>query len=798
MTRPLSSGIPPSSVVGKIIATIKSRARSWVPLLFLSLSLLYFLPMLSGKNIFVERDLAGFFLPPKYLWVSMVKSFRLPLWNPHNYSGIPLLATLQPGVFYPPHVLYLLLPFNVAWNWLIILHVCFAGISTYLLLLRLRASTVGAFVGGIVFMLSGYVISIHNLLTHLFAVPWFPLAMIGLLRYFETGGRKYLVFCAAILAVQFFAGAPEITIVTVMALCALTCFIDAFACEVVPHADSLPARFKALGLTLVLFCLLVSVQALPFLELKAHSIRAAGLSYQEAVTWSFAWRDFIQFFVPDAFGYFSTVKKYWSNQSWLLTLYWGIAPFFLSSLYFISQDRRRVPFLALMFLSLLFALGGNTPAYRLLHLVPPFNSIRYPVKFIFLFLFLVALTAGLGIDVLKKGVFEKNPTIKRSISIAFYGGFVFVLLWGYISIFGSTVYTYFDAMGFKPDAYNNIAVNIHNIKRFLLFSFLFCILLLVYLRVRFKKTALFLIVLIVSLDLFLANNGYYTAGSWKFYIGREEGGEHSFLHYMAANGKTERYFVSYKTMNEFNHFPYDRAITGPPYAALFGLYSLGGMEVMRITHHEVFSRLVKDSQSLEEGKRYLAIAGIRYMVTSYPLEDRDFALVKSIETGGKTAYLYEYRSWPGRFLLFGRIRRVEDDRAMIEAISDKGIDLQKELLLLSEKAIPYEERAVTGKVDLLSYEANTVRLTCTADNDAFLYVSDTYYPGWRAAVDGTPTTLYRANLAFRAVLVPKGSHIVTFTYVPLSFYVGLIVTAIGLLASMCVVARDRKGRGRGV
>jgi len=107
-----------------------ARPRSWVPLLFVLLALLYFLPMLDSKNIFVERDLAAFFIPPKYLWVSMVKSFQLPLWNPFNYSGIPLLATLQPGVFYPPHALYLLLPFNVAWNWLIILHFALAGFAT--------------------------------------------------------------------------------------------------------------------------------------------------------------------------------------------------------------------------------------------------------------------------------------------------------------------------------------------------------------------------------------------------------------------------------------------------------------------------------------------------------------------------------------------------------------------------------------------------------------------------------------------------------------------------------------------
>ena len=199
-----------------------------IPILSIPLSLVYFLPMLSAKNIFVERDLAAFFIPPRYLWVSLVKSFQLPLWNPYNYSGIPLLATLQPGVFYPPHMLYFFLPFNVAWNWLIILHVYLAGVSTYLLLRYLRASIAGAFVGGIIFMLSGYLISVHNLLTHLLAVVWFPLIMVQFLRYFETKQRKFLVFSSILLTVQFFAGAPEISIMTVMVLCVVAAFVHRF------------------------------------------------------------------------------------------------------------------------------------------------------------------------------------------------------------------------------------------------------------------------------------------------------------------------------------------------------------------------------------------------------------------------------------------------------------------------------------------------------------------------------------------------------------------------------------------
>lgn len=764
-----------------------------IPALFFSITLCYFFPMLSSTNIFVERDLAAFFIPPRYLWVSMVKSFQPPLWNPFNYCGIPLLATLQPGVFYPPHLLYFLLPFNIAWNWIIILHFFLAGMTTYSLLRYLRASYEGAILGAITFMLSGYLISVHNLLTHLLAVAWFPLVLVYFLRYFEKGKKKFLVFTSFFLAVQFFAGAPEISIMTILVLCVIAAFARNFLNANFAHtpSPSFVTRVKALVLTLSLLALLSSVQLLPFLELKSHSIRTDGLSYAEAITWSFAWKDFIQFFVPDIFGYFSSTKKYWSNQSWLLTLYWGITPFILAFFYFISTDKKRVVLFFLMAISLVLALGGNTPVYKLLYHTPPFSSIRYPVKFIFLFIFLVALTTGLGFDYIKKGVLERDPRVKRAILIFFYSGFIFVIIWGVMSTFGSAVSRFFEAVGFIPEKYNEAKINIHNIKRFFLFSFLFCILLLVYLRIRFKRPAAFLVILIAALDMFLANAGYYTSGSWKSYIDSGKGGSHTFLDKMSGSKSSDRYFVTFKTLDEFNRFPYDRAILAPPYASLFGLYSFGGAEVLRIDYFEAFSNLLKDSPGIEFAKRFLDVSGIRYVISAYQLPDRDFTLLKSIEVGTKTAHLYEYMPYPGRFLLYGTIRTAKNDKEIIAKLLDRSIDLKRELIIYSKDFFDLGNLNVRGNVKLISYGTHKISLTCTIKDDAFLYVSDAHYPGWKAYIDGKEVSIYRANLAFRAVYVPKGRHTVVFVYQSLSFYIGCCLSMIGLLASFFLLIKTR-------
>jgi hypothetical protein len=748
--------------------------------IYFGLIALYFHPLLNCEGIFVERDLSAYFIPPKYLWVQMAKSFDFPFWNPHNYSGFPILGAMQPGVLYPPHIAYFFLPFNVAWNWLIILHFVFCGATLYLLLRYLKASKTASFAGGVTFMLSGYLLSVHNLLTHLFAVPWFPLILIYFLKYLNTRKKGHLILASIFLTMQFLAGAPEIVILVLCVLFMIALFPGTFTEGEIKRSVSL----KALVLATLLFLLLSAVQLIPFYELKGLSIRNSGLSYHEATVWSFAWRDFIQFFLPDAFGYFQSHEKYWSNQAWLKTVYLGIMPFLFSVFYFAGKDKKRWLFLALMVVSLLLALGGNTPLYNLLYRIPPLNGIRYPVKFLFLFFVTISITAALGLDQLRKGTAEGDRKTKVIIYLIFYGGFLFAALWGYLNLFEKSVITFLDSAGFKPGHYNDIEFNLHNLKRFLLFSFLFCLLLLVYLRRRWKNFPLYMITGLLTLDLFLANYGFYFALSWKWYLS-----PHVFAEGIMTQDNSGRYFMSIKTAKEFQNFPYDKAALSPAYASLYDLYSIGGSEVMRIYHHEMFVNILNGSASATEAKRFFDVAGVRYIIVSYEIEDRDFKRLSSLDTGKGEAYLYEYLRYPGRIIFFGKAHHVENDQKMGEKLLDRSIDLRTELLILSAEKEEGPEAPAEGKIRLLSYGPNKVVVDCESAKSGFLYLTDTYYPGWKAYVDGRDTKIHRANLAFRAVKVPAGRHRVVFVYRPWSIYLGACVTCAGMILLIFIVRR---------
>ena len=66
--------------------------------------------------------------------------------------------------------------------------------------------------------------------------------------------------------------------------------------------------------------------------------------------------------------------------------------------------------------------------------------------------------------------------------------------------------------------------------------------------------------------------------------------------------------------------------------------------------------------------------------------------------------------------------------------------------------------------------------------EGYLVLSDPFYPGWRAELDGSPAEILRANYAFRAVAVPAGSHTVTMTFRPASWIAGLAISLATLAA----------------
>jgi hypothetical protein len=100
-----------------------------------------------------------------------------------------------------------------------------------------------------------------------------------------------------------------------------------------------------------------------------------------------------------------------------------------------------------------------------------------------------------------------------------------------------------------------------------------------------------------------------------------------------------------------------------------------------------------------------------------------------------------------------------------------------------------------GRLSFAGDEPEEVTIDCDAPRPGLLVLRDTWYPGWRAAVDGAETPIYRVNGCFRGVSVPQGRHTVNFTYRPRIVYwtgaVSLLVTALLLMAAIRSWTRPR-------
>jgi uncharacterized membrane protein YfhO len=100
------------------------------------------------------------------------------------------------------------------------------------------------------------------------------------------------------------------------------------------------------------------------------------------------------------------------------------------------------------------------------------------------------------------------------------------------------------------------------------------------------------------------------------------------------------------------------------------------------------------------------------------------------------------------------------------------------------------------RVKILSYEPERVRLRADLETTGYLVLTDTYYPGWQVTVDGRPATIQRADVAFRAVELTAGEHLVEFQYRPENVLLGLGLSVAGwLLWSLAfIVLLLRTGR----
>jgi uncharacterized membrane protein YfhO len=154
--------------------------------------------------------------------------------------------------------------------------------------------------------------------------------------------------------------------------------------------------------------------------------------------------------------------------------------------------------------------------------------------------------------------------------------------------------------------------------------------------------------------------------------------------------------------------------------------------------------------------------------------------------------IYENLDVHPRAFVVHESRYFDQEEQVLEAMQDDSFDPGQEVLLLGEEARLESSSGHFGdEVTLTSYEPERVIVEAHLGEPGYLVLTDAYYPGWRAILDGQPAEILRADYYFRAVPLPEGDHRVEFVYDPLSFRLGVALSGLSLIGLSGFVALTR-------
>jgi hypothetical protein len=354
-----------------------------------------FLPFFLNPSFLINipGDLKETYFPLIEFFKKSIKTYHeIPLWRPSIFSGMPLLGDLNSAIFYLPNYLFLVLPTDFCFIFLLFLHFLFASISMYFLArsyfkISKQASLLAAlyyllFPKNFAHLKAGHVVLI-------FCLAWAPLIFLLAIKLTKKPLVKTSLLLSISLAFSYFA--HYITYYILGFLTWLLIVKSLF----LKNKKRIIKIWSHFFLTLALFLGLVSIQLLPFLEIAQKSTRSL-LGFKEAAIPPWSLKRF----------FFSTLFPWGKidliNQE--AFLYLGIIPVALSFFgILILKKKQKIFFLASILLVILYSFGSRLPFYKFFYtLVPGIKWMRVTTRPWFIVQILIALLIGLGFDFLKK------------------------------------------------------------------------------------------------------------------------------------------------------------------------------------------------------------------------------------------------------------------------------------------------------------------------------------------------------------------------------------------------------------
>lgn len=710
------------------------------------------------SEILGGSDLLDFNYPMRLLLSQAIRHGHIPLWTDAINCGFPVHAEGQGGFLYPPNLLLAFLPLAASVNLSFVISYLGAGVCMFLYARALGQSRPASAFAGMVFMLSGFMFG-HIRHTNMVAsAQWLPLLLLLCERYAQTRRPHYLVAAAGVQALQYLAGHPQVAYISILFAALYLPLRVLFGArpEEAPAAGRPAAAARALlGIALVgaLGAGLAGAQLLPSWELTRFAPRKNQHSLKDATLYTLPPSQLAMFVTPFAFGdpgrdSFKTTlygppdargvqKAEGFVVFWENIGYVGLLPLALAVLavYALRRRDRRVLLLAGgAVLAVLLALGRNTPLFGFLWAhLPGMNAFRLPSRFLLITDLALAALAGCGFDAAREWLRTAAPRAQVLILALVVAATAADLL--------STDARFFALVDAKqwlgPTAVARAIKEDPDPGRVCTAS---------------------------------------VTESWLTIVSRNHGWQRNpdaFLPFTNAL------------------LPDQNILQGVPHLGVYAAFPLGDQDAVLSAAHTPYDSL-----------RLIGLFNTGYLIETRPLGIRPAAEFPVPALPDTPLLLYKNPlKMPRAYLAAGAefVPNPDDAaRRMVQRSFNPRVSVLIDEHIPRGFEAPADGKPLpSGDVLWLQKDPEDLLLQVSSPSRAWLVLSDTLYPGWRAYVDGKGVPLYRANVLGRAVTVPPGQHEVSFSYEPRTWQLGIALSAFAavllLLGLLGCVHQPAKG-----
>jgi hypothetical protein len=719
----------------------------------LTLGLLIFISypgLLLGTRAFCYRDTGLFSYPVAYYLRDSLRHGHWPLWNPCSNCGTPFLAQWNTLALYPLSLFYILLPMPWSLNCFLLGHLLLGGIGMYRLAQDWFGSRFAASVAGLVFAWNG--LSIHCLMwpCHAAGLAWMPCVVWQCGRAGQQGGGR--IYWAALAgACQMLTGSPETILLTWLIVAGI------FVRDVLhaPH-DFWRIGRRLLGLG-VMVGALSAAQMFPCLDLLAHGDRtsSAGSGFWSLPPWGLA-----NFFVPlfHTAGSLSGVFSQ-DEQQWTSSYYVGVLPLALAAVALWRARGGRTLLLAVLALAgVLLAFGDAGLVLNFFkRAVPLLGFIRFPVKFITLTVFCLALLAGAGSAWLQT---QSPEAVRRSCSVP--GTMI-----GLVVLLVLALAYWFP---FPFDSWSAVWPNALGRLAFLLVGL--AVLTLVFQPRTTQARTLLSFGFLICMGLDICTHMPQQNPSVPIQAYADDPPPMTRLPQVGESRamlspQAESTMDNLVNPDLLQLYLGQRAELFSDCNLLNGIPKVSGFMSLHLAAEHTVAGLLRSGKAAPALTEFL---GVSQIAPPRPL------------------FVWEAQTNFMPWATIGQKPVFLDDDATLAALCAESF-LPRRIVYLPALARGEIEANADGHAQILSSHVGQSECVfqTSAESLTMLVVAQAYYHCWRASVDGAPVPLWRANYAFQALEVPPGRHEVRIVYVDRAFQAGAVISIMALLLCVAVI-----------